>query len=420
MITVGLDFGTHQSKVCIEKKEGAELSYEFFMFKDADGKKQFTLPSIIHVDSSGHMTYGYLPNKLKRGKIIRYFKQATFTSVGNFPQTEAINYSIWYMAYILFELEELFGQDFAIQMGVPSDGTSYRKRQQLAVRILLSAYRLVEEVFENDKESFLKATISELKTVTKLLPYSDEKKEEFGILIFPEAYACLMPLVKSQKIATGMSLMVDIGGGTTDISFFTIEKGKPQVYRFYSINKGLNYLTEADATNDTRHDSNVKDFSEINAERLCAFSSELNQICINLRDALKKEFKMQSELPIQRLTDALSARPLVYSGGGSTFGKLRQPHLGFKDIIHISEKEWHSEVMKDMETINAMKLCPILSTAYGLSISVTDDKIRCKPFRDIFDEVRKWTVEKKPKKYVYGGSISSDGFDYGIDYDALK
>ena len=65
MITVGLDFGTHQSKVCIEKKEGAELSYEFFMFKDADGKKQFTLPSIIHVDSSGHMTYGYLPQQVE-------------------------------------------------------------------------------------------------------------------------------------------------------------------------------------------------------------------------------------------------------------------------------------------------------------------------------------------------------------------
>ena len=37
MITVGLDFGTHQSKLCIESKEGAELCYEFFMFKDADG-----------------------------------------------------------------------------------------------------------------------------------------------------------------------------------------------------------------------------------------------------------------------------------------------------------------------------------------------------------------------------------------------
>lgn len=420
MITIGLDFGTHQSKVCIEQKEGAELSYEFFMFKDADGKEQFTLPSIIHVNSNGHMTYGYLPNKLKRGKIIRYFKQATFTSVANFPQTEAVNYSIWYIAYILFDLEERFGQDFAIQMGVPSDGMSHRSRQELAVRILLSAYRLVEEVFENDKEAFLNATLKELLQVTKLLSYSNAKKEEFGLLVFPEAYACLMPLVKSQKIATGMSLMVDIGGGTTDISFFTIEKEKPQVYRFKSINKGLNYLTDADAKNDTRHDSNVKADSEINANRQSAFTSDLNQICINLREDLKKEFKKQSELPIQRLTDALSARPLVYSGGGSTFGKLRQPHLGFRDIIHISEKEWNSVAIKDMDIIRSRNLCPILSTAYGLSISVTDDKIRCKSFRDIFDEVRKWTVEKKPKKYVYGGSISSDGFDYGIDWDALK
>lgn len=162
------------------------------------------------------------------------------------------------------------------------------------------------------------------------------------------------------------------------------------------------------------------DLTEINANRQSAFTSDLNQICINLREDLKKEFKKQSELPIQRLTDALSARPLVYSGGGSTFGKLRQPHLGFRDIIHISEKEWNSVAIKDMDIIRSRNLCPILSTAYGLSISVTDDKIRCKSFRDIFDEVRKWTVEKKPKKYVYGGSISSDGFDYGIDWDALK
>ena len=27
MITVGLDFGTHQSKVCAEYKQGVELSY---------------------------------------------------------------------------------------------------------------------------------------------------------------------------------------------------------------------------------------------------------------------------------------------------------------------------------------------------------------------------------------------------------
>ena len=421
MITVGLDFGTHQSKVCVEEKEGAELNYEFFMFKDAEGKEQFTLPSIIHEDSKGHLTYGYLPKNLKGGKINRYFKQATFTSANNMSHVDGVYYSIWYIAYILFDLEERYGQSFAIQMGVPSDGMSHTSKQQLAVRILLSAYHLVEEVFENDKQKFLDTSINKLRSLTELLPYSKEKKEEFALLIFPEAYACLMPLVKSKKIATGMSLMVDIGGGTTDISFFTIEKSKPQVYKFYSINKGLNYLTEADATNDIRHDSNVKDYSEIDLSRQNTFTNEVNNICINLREALKKEFKKQSELPVSRLLDALSARPLVYSGGGSTFGKLRKPHLGFKDIIHISEKEWHSEAMKDMKVISAMKLCPILSTAYGLSISVVDDNIRCKPFRDIFDEVRKWKVEKKKStKYVYGRGISSDGFNYSDDWDAMK
>ena len=35
MITVGLDFGTHQTKVCIEDKEGVELNYSFMKFFDA-------------------------------------------------------------------------------------------------------------------------------------------------------------------------------------------------------------------------------------------------------------------------------------------------------------------------------------------------------------------------------------------------
>lgn len=424
MITIGLDFGTHQSKVCIERREGAELDYEFFKFKDSEGVEQFTLPSIIRLDYNNRLSYGYIPTGRKNKKIIRYFKQATFTNANQrMDRMNAVYYSIWYIAYILFDIEERFGQDFAIQMGVPSDGQILNSQKMLAVRILLSAYRLVEEVFENDKERFLRSTKQELLNVTEFLPYNKDKKEEYSLLVFPEAYACLMPLISSAKIATGMSLMVDIGGGTTDISFFTIEDKRPQVYKFYSINKGLNYLTNADEyiDHDMRQDSNVKDSSEILLDRVNSFANEIRNKCIQLRDNLKKEFKSQSQLPVERLTDALQRRPIVYSGGGSTFGKLRKNYIGFNDIIPITEKEWHSEVVKDMDRIAALKLCPILSTAYGLSIAVTDDNIKCKPFRDIFDEVRKWKPEThKRRKYVYGGSISPDGFDYGIDYDALK
>lgn len=424
MITIGLDFGTHQSKVCIERREGAELGYEFFMFNDADGTERFTLPSIIRVDNQNRLSYGYLPKDKKKGKLIRYFKQATFTNANHrIDKMDAVYYSIWYIAYILFDIEERFGQDFAVQMGVPSDGQIFSDQKILAVRILLSAYRLVEDVFENDKEFFIQSTKQDLLDVTEFLPYSKEKKEEYNLLVFPEAYACLMPLVSSAKIATGMSLMVDIGGGTTDISFFTIENDRPQVYKYYSINKGLNYLTDADkyTDNDERQDSNVHDDSEINYNRLGSFTIEIRGKCRQLRENLIKEFKSQSELPVERLTDALRARPIVYSGGGSTFRRLRNKYLGFNDIIQISEKEWHSEVMKDMDRIATLKLCPILSTAYGLSIGVADDDIKCKSFRDIFDGVRRWKVEKSQiKSFVYGHSISSYGFDYGTDYDAFK
>lgn len=420
MRTVGLDFGTHQSKVCVETKAGAELSYEFFKFSDANGEEQYTLPSIIRKNRFGRLDYGYMSNE-DGGQIIRYFKQATFTDVSHgMGGMQATIYSIWYIAFILFDLESQYGQDFAIQMGVPSDGESLGRRRTQAVRILLSAYRLVEEVFQNDKERFLNTSYEELTEITTFLPYSKDKKEEYSILVFPEAYACLMPLVQSAKIANGMSLMVDIGGGTTDISFFTIEHDKPQVYTFFSLDKGLNYLTDADHVNKSRKDSNVHNASEIIVERRKDFDMELNRRCHRLVQRLTKEFLRQCQLPKQNLLDALKARPIIYTGGGSTFGILRTGHGGFRDVMHVSSREWHTESVVDMDKIDKQKLCPILSTAYGLSVSVADDKIKTKPFHDIFKHIRGVGPESKHKNTVPNFGKAFGGFDYANDWDAWK
>ena len=105
MITVGLDFGTHQSKVCAEYKEGVELNYTFFTIPDTTGKQQYTLPSIVHGRPDGRMDYGYIPAN-SNGEIIRYFKQATFTTSNiGLKQSDAMYYSVWYLAFILFDLE---------------------------------------------------------------------------------------------------------------------------------------------------------------------------------------------------------------------------------------------------------------------------------------------------------------------------
>ena len=421
MITIGLDFGTHQTKVCAEYKNGVELNYTFFTFLDSTGKQQYTLPSIIHRRPDGRMDYGYIPAN-SNGEIIRYFKQATFTSSNiGLKQADAMYYSVWYLAFILFDLEEKYGTEFTIQMGVPTDGSRLTHQKQLAVRLLAAAYKLVEEVFENDKQAFLDKTWGELWDMTKIPDYSINLKEEYGILVFPEAYACLMPLISSSKVTSGMSLMVDIGGGTTDISFFTIIDHKPRVYDFTSVNKGLNYLTLAERrVRDTRTDSNIKISSEIDKTRKGDFTNSVNQVCVNLINKLRSEFKRQCNLRVERLMDALKTRPIIYTGGGSTFHELRKGYGGFKDVIHISQKEWRTKAIIDMKKIEILGLCPILSTAYGLSISGPDDNIKCSPFRDIFESIRGLEEENSKKTVDSNFGSAYGGFNYADDWDAWK
>lgn len=57
LIKVGLDFGTHQTKICIQRTpdEGhGEPSYEFFQFTDLKGEKQYFLPSVVQVNVTIH------------------------------------------------------------------------------------------------------------------------------------------------------------------------------------------------------------------------------------------------------------------------------------------------------------------------------------------------------------------------------
>lgn len=299
-------------------------------------------------------------------------------------------------------------------MGAPTDSSHVNEAKQIATRIIASAYRLVEDIFENKKDAFLSTPISQLSEITEIIEYSDEIKEEYGLLVFPEAYACLKPLISQRKIDIGMSLMIDIGGGTTDISFFTIENNMPQVYDFFSINKGLNYLTCAEEKE--RKGYIVEFESEIDNSRKEIFTHEINGICKTLLNTLLSELKKQTRLRRSILLDALQDRPIVYCGGGSTFPTLRVEYDGYKNIKLISSTEWNSKCVSQIEDIVAKNLCPILSTAYGLSISTEHDNIRMKPLKDIFEHVR--DAEDDPVNNRLGQAYG--GFNYGDDWDAWK
>ena len=470
LIKIGLDFGTHQTKICVRRTpdEGhGEPIYEFFTFRDQNGKEQYVLPSIIQVNKDETLSYGYVnPNERKggmphpvmdksrlidgeldvlhlkktllqkycndgnteeegtvlnkmiesvkdklhqirlrqekqieekyvaqmnayrkNGNLYRYFKQATFAQRDWIEDTDPKILCIWYLAYVIFLLEDKYGQNFAINMGIPTDNKNFVQKKQLAVEVLANAYQLVENVFNNDKEAFLGEKKSELlkKTRANYVFYSDEIKYEYNINVFPEAYAGLISLTSKGKLATGMSITVDIGGGTTDISFFTIQKNKPVIYRYNSIARGLNYIAELSG-----FDYSNDDFGKYaKPEIIGKFNNKKQEIVSILRTDLSKQFSQETCLPKSRLYDALANRIVVYMGGGSSYDFLTNGIACFSDVHVIDTSLWLEENIKDMAKV--APLCKLLTTAYGLSISESDEDVKLEPFTTLFNNFPKYS-----------------------------
>ena len=496
-ITVGLDFGTHQTKICIEDTADKQNpNYSFWKFKDVDGKMQFVCPSVVQLNEDNTLSYGYVSDEnCKKGFHIEYtqptmpileepvlelptppvpyivpeidekglseldvrsirerkreiklanhtiadnhkaicgilekrykeklnkylesksayeteyarwehktttpspiryfyFKQAVFSELEwRYKDTSPTLLSIWYLANIIFDLEEKYGKNFALQMGVPTGAKDFQKKKQIATSIVLSAYRLVEDMFNNDKQAFLASTIDELIVLTDIVPYSDEAKHEYGILVFPEAYAGLRMMTARGKIVRGMNLNVDIGGGTTDISFFVINNGRPNIYRYESMPQGLNWIVQ-DAFGDsailkkrTYLDFNAKSEQDKKALILSIgrFFNSITSIHSKITKMLWNEWvEKMGTANKHRLTSALQNRPIIYMGGGSTYSQLRKAVGAFSDV-HIVDDEFWSGIQIE----NVGDMCPVLNTALGLSVGETDDNIEIHSISDLWSE----------------------------------
>ena len=462
IIRVGLDFGTHQTKICVQRipDEGhGEPVYEFFTFKDLEGKEQYVLPSLVQVNDDDTLSYGFVNAKREkdfcdRPKLVRienhdpqldieeyadalydkyattdntsddicylikmltirdkklhvenenrkkaareeyemklkdydsncnlyrYFKQATFARREWNKIIDSLTLSIWYLAYVIFLLEEKYGTSFSINMGIPADDKLYTEKKRLAVEILLTAYNLVEEVYNNDMNSFLSETVEELKKKTKYIWYSDEKKYEYNINIFPEAYASLISLTSKGKLAAGMSLTADIGGGTTDISFFTISDGRPNLYRYWSIPRGLNFIAEQSG-----FDYADGDFVEkVNQEIIDEYNIDKKGIVSKLIQDLVGKLRKETNVAVTNLYAALKNRTLVYTGGGSIYPFLTETIIDFTDVKLINEKMWKEEHI--INKTKVVPMCQILTTAYGLSIGESDEDVKLSDYVTLFD-----------------------------------
>ena len=70
-IKIGLDFGTHQTKICVQHTpdEGhGEPNYEFFQFSDLQGNNTYFLPSVIQINDDDTLSYGYVDASRKKAE----------------------------------------------------------------------------------------------------------------------------------------------------------------------------------------------------------------------------------------------------------------------------------------------------------------------------------------------------------------
>jgi hypothetical protein len=463
-ITIGLDFGTHQTKICIKRTpdEGhGEPSYEFFDFKSPDGKVSYTLPSIVYLNSDRTLSYGvsksgatkppqlkevdetpytihvkgqtealfrkystpsnedndkeYLKSMLciyqskllkklelakaeakieyeaeyrqymKTMNTFRYFKQATFAERNWDGSYDCKTLSIWYLTYVIFLLEERFGDAFSINMGIPAGDNNFIRKKVLAVEIICSAYNLAENVFKS-KEEFLNTKVDVLLKKTEYIRYTENWKDFYNIQIFPEAYAGLIYYTSQKKLGqSGINLTVDIGGGTTDISFFTIQNNAPVIYRYWSINRGLNYLAELSG-----FDYANKDFQKGVKEQVIAdYNQKKKEIVKNLFSDLANQLK-DTNIPKSALSRAFHT--ILYNGGGSMYSFLVESIYPFSDSHIVNKSIWDEEHVIHKNEV--APLCQVLTTAYGLSMCEEDKDVVLGNFGDIFSN-----VEKKKEKY---------------------
>lgn len=536
-LTVGLDFGTHQTKVCIEDATNpAQKIYEFFEFKNPFGKASVLFPSIVQINEDDTISYGFvdeekckylhsdgiakpklkylqkpilkipaepsepilpakpiikvhslkdrlqsLINRLKqkvnpeilaweeecdrirskhkfdinewrneceilqyeyqkkintwenetrilenqfqdnlhewRKKVIeklsyRYFKLDTFSDTGEWNhKIDSVIISIWYIAFILFTLQEKLGVDFFVQLGIPS-GTNQNillRQKRKAFTILISAYKLVEKY--KTKENFLNEKYTSLIQSTELNKnYSESEVLYYGLNVIPEAFAGLSSITQQKRLATGMSLLVDIGGGTTDVAFFTIRENQPDIHSVISFPKGLNFIFE-NYIKQNQH-LTISDVQSIFFEKQgnkSLFNNSINQYHNQLSSQVEKmlseitrsfEFRKDfHQLSTSKLNAALENRPVVFCGGGAIYNSMQTSLLTFRDIKLINKNLLNIPFVRN-QNINE-KLYTILATSYGLSIPM-EDEIVITPIEDVFNHIVAPKSDEWDYKYDHG------------------
>ena len=331
--------------------------------------------------------------KLENQRIpiqFKNFKQAVFSSGINWDNKEVSPtlISIWYLCYVFFLLDEKYGTDnLIVSMGTSSGTKTWDYNKRRATEIILTVYHLIDNVFKHDKEAFLSASLDKLQEVTHLIPFSIKAKEDNAIFVFPEAIANIQPLAQRRAFTTGLNLLVDIGGGTVDISLFATGKGtEPSVYDYTSMPNGVNSI---DIAGEKQH---------FNAVKQCVsdFSKKISDYARSLG------------VPNQEALNITKNRTILFTGGGSGRSELCKPYAGFNEVIRFSNRFKDLVPSNNIEDVH--NELHVLSVALGLAMAPNNDSsIPLHTYDELFSNVADaYSRRHKTDEHQYEHGMTDD------------
>lgn len=351
-------------------------------------------------------------------QIFRYFKLHALTGSGRweYKSFSSKEISVWYIAYILLLLREKYGEDVIIQFGVPC-GASDSLRDKIITKKTYEIYIAAADLSSHFDtiEDYLASTYEELQSLTLYQTVTNDIINQYYFDDIPEAFAGLVAVTLQKKLGTGFHLLVDIGGGTTDLALFCVSRNySPDVLYVTSFASGINaILMDAQSTNPLGLDvlqakflAKTSHISFINPIR--KYKNKLITEGKNIVRIIETSFSNSFYHHGRKLTElknALKDQPVIYGGGGGSFKELHTKVENFTDIRKIDRSMLSIRNLITSGIDN--KLFTILATSYGLASfeKPYNEGIKC---TDISVAFQTFLPEKYPNRPIY------EKYEHGI------
>lgn len=429
---IGLDFGTSQSKVCVFNAD--TKTHEFFKFPN----DSYFLPTRISV-RDGKFFYG----ESFDGSTVEqyaYFKMAAaddqdfrretgsdlrerfyLEGFEEFSKYSPELLSVLYITNILLLVKTAYRSNqissnagqrllsmilknrdaeevrFSVRLGIPTEWSQKKNiRRKLKFEGILMISEELQRQFRTAKEfqsakcEFVIREIERLRVANQHMDRGDysQKLNSLGISVYPETAAGLAFIINGRQIKPGYYATMDIGGGSTDVSFFYVRQDQKIRY-FASESYAMASNNVFDAYNSSNERS-LPSFQQTEAEFRSKLSqrgwkqnerivSALKLVDRKLDRLVKKLFNKRVFFFNGSMVKSFSDQPIILYGGGSRMPYIRDGVIEIHDNGTVSitgtrtfmEKQSLERYTANVDVINEdadwKKDFTLLVVALGLS-----------------------------------------------------